>query len=59
MKQVSNNKFLKRVTLVAIACNIAGAILNILSKNMWTAVIFIAATVTTTFYYLDQLHDEE
>jgi hypothetical protein len=59
MKKVTQAQFWKALTLLTVGCNVVGAMLNIYTKDYWTALTFASAAIIFTIVYLSQLEEGE
>jgi hypothetical protein len=57
MKKVTQEKLQKVLTLLAVGCTVVGAMLNIYTKDYWTALTFASAAIVFTVTYLSQLEE--
>ncbi len=57
MKKVRQEKLQKVLTLLAVGCTVVGAMLNIYTKDYWTALTFASAAIVFTVTYLSQLEE--
>jgi hypothetical protein len=57
MKKVTQAQFWKALTLLTVGCNVIAAMLNIYTKDYWTALAFASAAIVFTVVYLSQLEE--
>ena len=57
MKKVTREKSQRRFTLLVVGCNVIAAMLNIYTKDYWTALAFASAAIVFTVVYLSQLEE--
>ena len=59
MTKVVKNKFWKNFTAVTLVASLLGAISNSMVGNQWTAVAFIACTISSSIVLAEQIFDEQ
>jgi len=57
MKKVTREKSQRTFTLLVVVCSAIAAMLNIYTKDYWTALTFASAAIVFTVVYLSQLEE--
>ena len=57
MKKVTREKSQRTLTLLVVVCSAIAAMLNIYTKDYWTALTFTSAAIVFTVTYLSQLEE--
>ena len=59
MTKVTKNKFWKNFTAFSLVASLLGAISNSMMGNQWTAVAFVACTISSGIVLAEQIFDEQ
>lgn len=59
MTKVTKNSFWKNFTAFSLVTSLLGAISNSMMGNQWTAVAFVACTISSSIVLAEQIFDEQ
>ena len=59
MIKVTKKKFWKNFTAISLVASLLGAITNSMVGNQWTAMAFIACTISSAIVLAEQIFDEQ
>lgn len=59
MTKVTKNSFWKNFTAFSLVTSLLGAISNSMMGNQWTAVAFVACTISSGIVLTEQIFDEQ
>lgn len=59
MTKVTKNSFWKNFTAFSLVASLLGAISNSMMGNQWTAVAFVACTISSGIVLAEQIFDEQ
>lgn len=59
MTKVTKNSFWKNFTAFSLVTSLLGAISNSMMGNQWTAVAFVACTISSGIVLAEQIFDEQ